>query len=267
MQNMSDESPQGMRQGRLRHKSDQRKRYAGLLDYHVNRQLDRAFLISLRQKYVFCPVSKVANSSIKTFLSECELRTAGFPKNAFNFNDGKIHNMLYSPLVLPYQLPSKMFRDAIFGDAYFRFLFVRNPIDRVLSCFLDRVQKKTSRPHRAVVEGLNVSSIEDVSFGQFVDFIATQKIVDMDPHWRPVYYEAIFDKIEYNEVLRFEELATALPRILKEIYPRYADTLDLERNLSPSKTDAAGRVAEFVTPEIRKTIETVYAKDFETFGY
>ena len=267
MHETSEESPLGTRQGRLRPRSDQRKRYAGLLDYHANRQLDRAFLISLRQKYVFCPVSKVANSSIKTFLSECELRTAGFPKNAFNFNDGKIHNMLYSPLVLPYQLPAKLFRDAIFGDNHFRFLFVRNPVDRVLSCFLDRVQKKSSRPHRAVVERLKVNSIEDVSFGQFVDFIATQKVTEMDPHWRPVYFESIFDKIEYHEVLRFEDMATGLPRILKQLYPRYADTLDLERNLSPSKTDAAARVSEFVTPEIRKTIETIYAKDFETFGY
>lgn len=252
---------------RRRSRADNRKRYVGLLDYHQNRQLDRAFLISMRQKYVYCPVSKVANSSIKTFLFEAELRNAGFPKNAFSFSDGKMHNMLYSPLVLPYQLPSKTFRDIIFSDKYFRFLFVRNPVDRVLSCFLDRVQKAKSRPNRTVVEGLNVKDVSDVTFGHFVDFIATQDVAAMDPHWRPIYYESVFDKIEYHKVMRFEDMATELPELLKQLYPRFGDTLDIARNLSPSKTDAGARTKEFVTPEIRKTIEKVYAKDFETFGY
>lgn len=263
----AEKGPRRRRNPERRRDPERRKRYAGLLDYHQNRQLDRAFLISMRQRYVYCPISKVANSSIKTFLYEAELRNCGFPRETFSFDEGRMHNLLYSPLILPYQLPMRTLRDILFGDDYMRIVFVRNPVERVLSCFLDRVQKARSRPNRTVLAGLNVENIADVSFTQFVDFIATQEIREMDPHWRPVYHECIFDKIQYDQVLRFEDMGTALPKLLEELYPRIARSLDLGRNLSPSVTSAKDRVKEYVTPEARATIEKVYAKDFETFGY
>jgi len=268
MQDQNDSrAARAQRTPRRNNPDERRGRYAGMLDYHQNRQLDRAFLISLRQKYVYCPISKVANSSIKTFLFEAELRTAGIPKKNHGFTDGRMHNLLYSPLILPYQLPMKTLRDILFGEDFTRILFVRHPVNRVLSCFLDRVQKTRSRPNRTVVAGLNVQSVANVTFTQFVEFIATQDIKEMDPHWRPIYFDSIFDQIRYDRVLRFEDLGTALPLLLEELYPRIAGSLDLERNLSPSVTNARDRVAEYVTPEARAIIEKVYAKDFETFGY
>lgn len=247
--------------------SGRRQRYQGLLDHHKAPQIDRLFVISLRHRYIFCPISKAANSSIKTFLFEAELMASGYSPQVADFSERRMHELLNSPLIRPFQLPAKMLQKIIFGDDFRRILAVRHPVDRVLSCFLDRVQEETSHPSGVVKAAMEREDIASVSFAEFVDFIATQEIRDMDPHWRPIYYEAMADRVSYHDVLRFEELATALPRLIEDLYPRLAGRIDFTRNLSPSITGAGERVREFVTPAIRTKIETIYAKDFETFGY
>ena len=242
-------------------------RYGRLLGNHVPQQLDRLFLISLRRKYLYCPVSKVANSSIKAFLYEAELRDNGFPKTARDFNTAQVHNVLFGPLLQPYQLPEALLEEVLYGDEYMRFLFVRHPVDRLVSCYLDRVKTAGSVPNKVIQRALGVKDPDDIKFGDFVGVVAGQKLKDMNPHWRPVYYEACCDKLSYDRVLRFENLHDDLKSLLAELYPRVSESIDVELNLSPAKTAAGGRVAEFVTPEIRSMIEEIYAKDFAAFGY
>lgn len=242
-------------------------RYAPLLGNHAPQQLDRLFLISLRRKYLYCPVSKVANSSIKAFLYEAELRNNGFAKTARDFNTAQVHNLLFGPLLQPYQLPGTLLDEVLYGADYLRFLFVRHPVDRLVSCYLDRVKTAGSVPNKVIQRALGVTEPDDIRFGDFVGVVAGQEIKEMNPHWRPVYYEACCDKLSYDRVLRFENLHGDLKALLAELYPRVAKSIDVELNLSPAKTQAGGRVAEFVTPEIRKTIEEIYAKDFEAFSY
>ena len=247
--------------------SGRRQRYAGLLDHHKAPQIDRLFVISLRHRYAYCPVSKVANSSIKTFLYEAELLASGYAPDQFDFSGRRMHELLNSPLVRPFQLPRNLLLKVLEGDEFRRIVAVRHPVERVLSCFLDRVQETTSHPSGVVRTAMGREDIASVTFAEFVDFIGTQAIRDMDPHWRPIYHEAMFERVRYHDVLRFEDLASELPRLVEALYPRLAGTIDFARNLSPGITDARQRTDEFVTPSIRSRIETIYARDFETFGY
>lgn len=244
-----------------------RRRYEGLLDHHRGPEVDRLFLISLKHKFVFCPVPKVANSSIKTFLFEAELMDSGIAPGQYDFSARRMHELLNSPFIRPFQLPRGLLQKVLFGPDYRRIVFVRHPVDRIVSCFLDRVQEETSIPSRMIKEALGLDTIGGVSFADFVDFVGGQSVREMDQHWRPIYYEAMFDQVAYDDVLRFEEIATALPALLRSLYPRLAGRVDLTRNLSPSITGARGKAAELVTPEIRQKIETIYEKDFTTFGY
>ncbi len=251
----------------LARSSGRRQRYEGMLDHHKAPQIDRLFVISLRHKYAYCPVSKVANSSIKTFLFEAELMASGYSPQQVDFSRLRMHELLNTPLIRPFQLPRKMLQRVMFGEDFRRIVAVRHPVDRMLSCFLDRVKKEKSNPSNVVKAAMGREDIDSITFAEFVDVVAGQEIRDMDPHWRPVYYEAMMDKVTYRDVLRFEELATALPSLVEELYPRLAGRIDFARNLSPSITGAGERVREFVTPELRTKIEKIYAKDFETFGY
>ncbi|MEM8552577.1 MAG: sulfotransferase family 2 domain-containing protein [Pseudomonadota bacterium] len=242
-------------------------RYGELTTHHSAAQIDRLFLMSLRRKYLYCPVSKVANSSIKGFLYEAELRAHGIPRNARDFTTAQVHNLLFGPLLNPYQVPANILRKMLYGEETVRILFTRNPVDRVLSCYLDRVLTPASVPSKLIQSALKIDRAEDISFDAFISVVAEQDIREMNPHWRPIYYEACCDAVTYNRIYQFEALQDGLRSILTEIYPRWAADIDLGTNLSPAKTRAADRIAEFVTPAIRTKIEKIYEKDFQTFGY
>lgn len=242
-------------------------RYGALLDHHALQQVNRLFLISMRQQYLYCPVSKVANSSIKALLFRAEVASLGLQLPTGEHAYQKVHDPLFGPLILPYQLPNGPLHAALYGDHYFRFVAVRHPANRLLSCYLDRVRDHASAASRKVREGLGVERAEDISFSEFVSFVAGQDALTMNPHWRPTYHEAAFDLISYDMVLRFETLGADLAALFERLFPKVAHKLDVTTNLSPSITRASTRLEEFVTPEIAKKIELIYAKDFETFGY
>ncbi len=244
-----------------------KQRYGALLDHHTVQQANRLFMISLRRHYVYCPVSKVANTSIKALLCDAEVRGIGLIRPAAEFDYKKVHDPMYGPLLLPYQLPNTALEAALYTGHFFRFVVVRHPLDRLLSCYLDRVSDETSVASLAVREGLGVDRAEDVTFPAFVDFIATQDALAMNPHWRPIYHEAAFEHVRYDMVLRFEALASDLPALFERLYPKLVPTLDFTTNISPAITNARTRRDEFATPEIAKKVELIYAKDFETFGY
>ncbi|MEM8663413.1 MAG: sulfotransferase family 2 domain-containing protein, partial [Pseudomonadota bacterium] len=153
------------------------------------------------------------------------------------------------------------------GEDFFRFVFVRNPVDRLVSCYLDRVLSPGSVPHRVVKRALGVEGPQDIKFADFVAVVADQSVREMNPHWRPVYNEACCASVTYDAVLKFENLQAELRTLLERLFPQIADSIDLARNLSPAKTRAKERAADFITPELKTKIEAIYAKDYEAFGY
>ena len=241
--------------------------FEALYTHHSRSYFNRLFLISLKKGYVFCPISKVANSSIKSFLFEAELRSAGVYSAARRMDTARIHDFLWSPLVYPYQLPGPMLRHHLFSPDIVRFLFVRNPADRLVSCFLDRVQTENSAPNRIVRKALGVSHTRDISFEDFVAFIAEQPIADMNPHWRPIYHEACCDTLQYRHVFRFETLLDDMKTILETFYPVVSRKIDLSQNFSPRQTKANERIRSVASPSSMRRIATIYAKDYEHFGY
>lgn len=245
-----------------------RARYGGLLDDHPVHEVHRLFLISLRRRYLYCPISKVANTSIKSCLFQAELLACGPTRYARPFDRYEVHDMLFGPLLYPYQLPTGQLRRVLSGPDFKRILFVRHPADRLVSCFLDRIQDPLSVPYRTIARALHASEPADISFDAFVSVIGEQSIVDMNPHWRPMYDEACCDSIAYDTVLRFEDMPHALGTLLEELYPpRVTAQIDIATNISPARTDASRRAAEFLTSDVTRKLAKIYAKDFEHFGY
>ncbi|MEM6761829.1 MAG: sulfotransferase family 2 domain-containing protein, partial [Pseudomonadota bacterium] len=154
------------------------------------------------------------------------------------------------------------------GENYRRILFVRHPADRLVSCFLDRIQDPLSIPYRFMARTLGVSEPADITFDAFVSVIAEQDVADMNPHWRPIYNEACCHAVTYDTVLKFEDMPGALSTLLGELYPeRIASKVDVETNISPTRTGASSRVKDFVSTDVNQKIARIYANDFEHFGY
>lgn len=236
-------------------------------DIHSPREWNRLFLISLKKRYVFCPLPKVANSSLKAFLYEAEMREAGMKRQLRRLDKKTVHNVLFGPLLKPFQLPDDMLATALTDKTYSRFVFVRHPVNRLVSCYLDRVQTPRSGAHKDAVQELGLSVGENIPFGDFVELIAGQTVQEMNLHWRPQYHECRFDLVPYDNVYRFETMSEGMQEVLGRYYPTVADRIDGSLNYSPKATGAGSRVEELVTPALNQMIRKIYSEDFRAFGY
>lgn len=234
--------------------------------YNRAGELRTAFLTNMKRRFVYRPVAKVANSTVRGLLYEAEFRANGFHRNVVRINSNFVHNPLNSPLLQPYQMTTNLIERALFSDRFYRFAFVRHPVDRVLSCFLDRVQAPNSVPHKEANRLAGQSGGEPITFDQFVDVISQQTIRDMNHHWRPQYHQLMCGVLNYSEIFRLEEFDKGMKTILEKFYPKVASKIELNKMYSPRRTNAKER-AITIAPETRKKIETIYKEDFEFFDY
>ena len=191
----------------------------------------------------------------------------GMQREAANIELKSIHDAFYGPLLMPVQITEVQLERIVSRDNFFKFVFVRNPTDRMLSCFLDRVRKPGSVPYNIVQEALKKDPETEVSFTEFVEFVSTQSVKEMNPHWRPQYHECGYEMIKYDKVYKFEKIGEGIDDFLQRLYPQQAAKIDTSSNYSPARTDASQKVASYVTERDQSLIHDIYAKDFEAFGY
>ena len=154
--------------------------------------------------------------------------------------------------------PSYAFKTCTKHDAaaspYWVFSIVRNPFDRLVSCWMHKTQgKELFRPYREA--GLQLG----IPFAEFVEW-ATCCGDPAEQHIRPQAQElTICGRLIPDFVGRFESLDRAWARIRKKC----RGLPDL-----PHKNQTEHRhYREYYTPETRRLVERRYAQDLELFGY
>lgn len=231
-----------------------RKRFA---DYQNNTN------ISLVNRYVYFAIDKVANSTIKQCLFEIEYQPVG--KRPVTLFDKRC-----SPLLSPYQLPDTLLQDALTGNDFFRFAFVRDPYSRLLSCYLDRILTKTSNPRRDLNKSLKANNLptDDVDFETFIETICNQSSPQQNSHWRVQHDDLCFDLIEFDYIAKFEKLWDEMEVLSKRIFGRvHPEMKDRGINKSPKATGANQRLKEYYTQKTADMVFDRYRQDFDSFGY
>jgi hypothetical protein len=149
------------------------------------------------------------------------------------------------------------------GDA-FRFSFVRDPIQRVESAYLDKVvrhRRYRGRPRLLRLLGLPEGPEQDVTLEQFVAALEMQEPIRMDQHWRPQHLNLMHGLVDLDLVGRLETFDVDLARVC-EITGIPAVPVET-RNSSTRPADSLfdGR------PDLLRKVREVYALDFELYGY
>jgi len=139
-----------------------------------------------------------------------------------------------------------------YDKSYFKFAFVRDPFDRLASCFRHVIQKGAMQN----IQG-HPSLHRNMSFDNFVDVISKMKIEEMDIHFRPQY---TFIPETPDFLGKFENIQNDYNIICKKLGINYSELLH------ENKTDKT-RFNDYYTPEIIKKVVKIYKKDFELFGY
>ena len=135
----------------------------------------------------------------------------------------------------------------------FKFAFVRNPFDRLASCF------------RHVIQQGSLQNIQEdprlhknMSFEQFVDVVTSIEVTNMDIHFRP-QHTFIPGPLDY--IGKFEDLNDDYVKILQKIGIKTSESL-----LHKNKTNPTN-FKEYYNEMIIQKVITIYKKDFELFGY
>lgn len=134
----------------------------------------------------------------------------------------------------------------------FKFAFVRNPFDRLASCYRHVIQKGSMTNIQEDPE-----LYREMSFKEFVDVISEREIKDMDIHFRPQYtfipetpdFLGKFENLEEDYKIVCEKIGIKAPELLHE-----------------NKTQKT-KYSDYYDDEIRKKVAEIYKKDFELFGY
>ena len=189
---------------------------------------------------IFMPVTKCANRSMKTAFAD--------------------------HLKLDYELVHKADWDFVSQHEmarsdYFRFAFVRHPLDRLLSCYTQKVAYYGQNPDLPFVFWMfGKRFARDMTFTDFVHAVAKIPDAVSDPHFRSqhcfVYYKG---KPLYDYLGRFENLEADWQTV--------CERLGCDLSLPHENKSSHEAWQDVYSPELRVIAEKRYARDLELFDY
>jgi hypothetical protein len=216
--------------------------------------------ISLRYKYIYVETPKAACSSIKTFLQRIEL-----DDEAFCLPGELVHLRVYSPLLSPVQIGS--FRKLLSSPSkYFIFCVVRNPFTRLLSAYLDKIQRNKPEKKK-IVEALGIPDemyFDHLEFGDFVEAVVNNPEKSSDAHWDMQAQHLKYKRVDYDFIARFENIERDVNVISEKIGAPAKFRLDRHGN---EATNASRFLKDYYSDEIANRVVAHYNVDFKTFDY
>lgn len=227
------------------------------------------YIVHDERKFVYLWIHKVACSSVKgALLPLFDLDPTPYERT---LRDGTRHFVVHDVFKdSDYQIDKERFVQGLANEYrdYFKFSFVRNPWERLLSCYLDKIVRKTLPPY--ILTSGKRGSVEfyaNMPFTEFVEAVCRISDEAADGHFRPQYLTIYGPDGESmaDFVGRFENLSEDFAHVAQEIG---APRLKLpERNRKFVSKRGSRFYQDFYDERLRDLVHVRYEKDVETFGY
>ena len=207
------------------------------------------------KKLIYISIPKVACTSIKIGLMAKDLDESNSPDEYMN-----VHTI--TSKFMSYTIDEGR-------QDYYKFAFVRHPLDRLVSCYKDKVKKPIQHNGRYHFD-TNYNTVIKILFGEtfypemsFEDFVRIiSKIPDYlsDGHFKSQYSMLYKNGIMIpNYIGNFEQLSTDWKHIAK--------MYDLEILGEMNRTEATDWQEYYKSKEILELAANRYKDDIEKFGY
>ncbi len=138
---------------------------------------------------------------------------------------------------------------------YFKFSFVRNPWDRLISCWLDKVVKHNHFAFPAD-ELLQMQQLEN-----FIDFVARQNLGTCNEHIRLQSKSIDLNNIDY--IGRVENFDEHLTQVMQHIGIEPDSITIGHENATKNRFD----YKQYYSPDLVQKVATMYRKDITIFSY
>lgn len=150
-------------------------------------------------------------------------------------------------------------------DNYFKFAFVRNPWDRLVSCYFDKVVGSRTRPDSiAIKNGEYIQfkkrykkNFKTMTFPEFVCMVKDLDEKSSNGHFRSQH--TFMNKEKLNFIGRFEQLQVDLNVVKK----KFDLPNDVKHLLKSSHKD----YKEYYDEKLKNIVAERFKKDIELFGY
>ena len=159
--------------------------------------------------------------------------------------------------------------EALSSPDYFRFCLVRNPFTRIFSAWQSKwllgepLQARfyQGMEGRAVVESAADIRNSFEGFLRFLDSVAGEE--DWDVHVTPQVLLLEPERIAYQIMAHIEDPSALLQMLAAQVGPGFRDPLSGTR----ANVSLLPYSASWISDESAELIRTLYARDFEVFGY
>lgn len=218
------------------------------------KKLNNRVEVSPRAEFVFYRVPKSANSTVIRAILDHD---PDHKDSTLKLDADRAKREAY---LKPAHLGLRQARQAL--ARYFVFAFVRNPFDRVLSAYLDKVAGQETKK-RQVAEGLGKPPEAAVSFGEFVRYLDRGGLYG-NIHWAP--QSALLPAPEHVDFLgRVETLNEDLEALIRRLFPGTGEVSVV--GARRHATHAAGSREDYYDSGLRDAVARLYREDLERLGY
>ena len=232
-----------------------------MAEFHGGRLANQLVNISLKDKYVWFKNPKVASSTLDLTLQMNELRETPYVQH-------RPHAPLeMSVYIKPYQLPDEQLEILLSVEEYLQFTFVRNPYERLVSAYLDKIMNETPQKKNLLeLLGRNPEPLDQkFTWEEFVDAVCTHAPNEQDQHWMPQIYTTNAKWITHQFIGKMETFDSDFRKLAQLL------NIDIDRHYkyhAPHKTTASTSWKDFYKDEnLRKKVHSYFEADFDTFGY
>ena len=229
--------------------------------------------LSEKHKLLYISTPKVACTTLKWWFADLEgySRILSEVKQSNQPDpDLVVHDSFYKVAPNVTGLMPEFMAKALVSDDFFRFAVVRNPYKRIFSAWQSKLllrEPYTADPYMKfdffVMPVKNKSDIA-LAFESFLEYLASlESSDDWDPHWTPQVNLLRPDLISYSNISQIENINNLRLDLAKHLGPDIPDPFTIRR----ANESLIPYIPEFITGRASELIKTLYAEDFQTFGY
>lgn len=232
------------------------------------RILAKHVIVNDEHRFLFCSVPKVACSNWKRVFMVLE--GAATDSNTIR----KVNHLAFTYLA---DLPPMAIKQRL--KEYYKFMFVREPLERLASAYKDKFMLNNTSFHksygRKIIKKIRKNAAinskgNDVTLTEFLQYITESRFEDMNEHWMPYHVLCRPCAVLYDFVGSFENLEADATHVLKDL--NINEQVSFPKQQKYYKAGGNGFVGDIpkYTDVPAKVLENVlhkYATDYKLFSY